>query len=56
MIYIIPTKRGLGVQIWGTFDDLTTFYNVIGNFWNQEDFLNKKGFDNRDKLISGFSY
>ena len=56
MIYIIPTKRGLGVQIWGTFDDLTTFYNVIGNFWNKEDFLNKKGFDNRDKLISGLSY
>lgn len=56
MIYIIPTKRGLGVEIWGTYDDLNNFYEVIGKFWNDEDKTNKKGFDNRDTLISGFSY
>ncbi|MBU8882310.1 hypothetical protein KSK37_04345 [Kaistella sp. DKR-2] len=56
MIYIIPTKGGLGVEVWGTYDDLSNFYNVIGKFWNNKDKLTKKGFDNRDNLISGFSY
>lgn len=56
MIYIIPTKRGMGVEIWGTYDDLTNFYEVIGKFWNDEKYLDKKGFENRDKLIGSFSY
>lgn len=56
MIYIIPTKRGLGIEIWGTYEDLDNFYGVISKFWNDEQYLNKKGFENRDKLISGFSY
>ncbi|WP_417198942.1 DUF6904 family protein [Bizionia sp.] len=56
MFYLIPTKNGIGVQIWGTYDDLRTVYSIIGNFWNHEEYLNKSGFDNRDKLISGFSY
>jgi len=56
MIYIVPTKRGLGVEVWGTYDDLDQLYGVIGRFWNDENYLNKEGFENRDKLISGFSY
>jgi len=56
MIYTVPTKRGLGVELWGTSDDLKTLYSVIGKFWNQNEFINKVGFDNRDLLISGFSY
>lgn len=56
MIYIVPTKQGMGVELWGTYDDLTNFYQVIGKFWSSEKFLNQKGFENRDKLISSFSY
>ncbi|WP_202967936.1 DUF6904 family protein [Chryseobacterium cucumeris] len=56
MLYIIPTRFGLGVEIWGTYDDLNNFYEVISKFWNDENKVNKKGFDNRDTLISGFSY
>lgn len=56
MLYIIPTKRGLGVELWGTFEDLDSLYSVIAKFWNNENLLTKKGFENRDKLISGFSY
>lgn len=56
MIYIIPTKGGFGVEIWGTYEDLNDFYMFIGKFWNHEDRLNIKGFENRDSLISGFSY
>ena len=32
MIYIVPTKRGLGVEVWGTYDDLDQLYGVIGRF------------------------
>ena len=56
MIYILPTKHGMGVEIWGTYDDLSNFYDFISKFWNNEDKLNLKGYENRDKLISGFSY
>lgn len=56
MIYIIPTKKGLGVELWGTYEDLDNFYQVISKFWNDEQYLNKKGFEGRDKVISGFSY
>lgn len=56
MIYIIPTRRGFGVELWGTSQDLHSLYEVIGKFWNDENNLNKEGFENRDNLISGFSY
>lgn len=56
MMYLIPTKRGFGVEIWGTFEDLDSFYGVIGKFWNDEQYMNQVGFEGRDKLISGFSY
>lgn len=56
MIYIIPTKQGIGVEIWGTYDDLGGLYEFISKFWHGEDDLNYPGSENRDKLISGFSY
>ena len=46
MIYIIPTKRGMGVELWGTREDLTNFYNVVGRFWNDDNKLNIKGYEN----------
>lgn len=56
MIYTIPTKRGFGIELWGTYDDLNILYETINKFWNQERFFNIAGFENRDQLISGFSY
>ena len=56
MIYITPTKRGMGIELWGTYEDLNNFYEVISRFWMDENKPNIKGFENRDKLISGFSY
>jgi hypothetical protein len=46
----------MGVELWGDYEDLNNLYEVIGKFWNDENKLNIKGFENRDKLISGFSY
>jgi len=54
MFYFIPTKRGLGVELWGSYDDLRTIYEVIWKFWAKDNFAEKEGFKNRDKLISGF--
>ncbi len=56
MIYALSTKRGLGLELWGTYDDLYLLYEVVGNFWNDEIKTKVKGFENRDALISSFSY
>jgi hypothetical protein len=56
MIYILPTKHGIGVELWGTYEDFKTLHEVISKFWNDENSMKIKGDENRDKLISGFSY
>lgn len=56
MIHLIATKRGIGVELWGTYEDLDNLYAVIGKFWNDENYATNKGYQNRDKLISSFSY
>lgn len=56
MIYILPTKRGLGVQLWGTYEDLNGLYDILSKFWSQEDLIGKEDFDSRDKVIGGFVY
>lgn len=56
MTYIITTKNGLGIELWGTEDDLQNLHEVIAKFWGDEDFFNTKGFANRDALIGSFSY
>lgn len=53
---MIPTKKGFGIEIWGTENDLESFYDVISQFWNDEHFSHIRGYENRNKLISGFSY
>lgn len=56
MIYAVPTKKGLGIEIWGTRDDLEYLYEVISKYWNNESFFNVKGYEDKNKLISSFSY
>lgn len=56
MLYTTHTKRGLGVQIWGTYDDLNTLYHVIAKFWGNPEFEHIGAFENRNVLISSFSY
>jgi len=56
MFYTIPTKKGKGVELWGSYDDLRTLHHVIGKFWNNETLTGKPSFENRDSLISSFSY
>lgn len=56
MMYLIPTKKGRGVEIWGSWDDLDIFHQVIGKHWNNPDQAQDQKYENRNHLISGFSY
>ena len=56
MVYTVPTKKGMGLELWGTYDDLINLYQVIGKFWDDERFQSYKGYEDKTKLISGFSY
>ncbi|MBW3467498.1 DUF6904 family protein [Arthrospiribacter ruber] len=51
MFYLLPTKRGLGVEFWGSYDDLRTIYEVLYSFW-EVDFYEP----NRESLISSICY
>lgn len=56
MFYLISTKRGLGVELWGTFSDLKMLHEAVGKFWNTDDTTARRGGENKDALISAFSY
>lgn len=56
MLYMIPTKKGMGVELWGTHNDLDALYSFIGKFWDSENHLYHEGVESRDKLISVLSY
>ncbi|MEO9806682.1 MAG: hypothetical protein ABJF04_25705 [Reichenbachiella sp.] len=56
MIYTIPTKRGLGIELWGTREDLSQLYYLISNYWNNDQYRSKPDYQNRDLLMSSFSY
>lgn len=54
-MYIIPTKRGLGVELWGTRDELDLIYEVLSKFWGEDKFY-YSGHESRDKILGGFFY
>jgi len=56
MLYLISTKRGIGVELWGTYSDLHTFYEIISRFWGDEEKYKIPGAENRDKVLSGFAH
>lgn len=58
MIYMMPTERGIGVELWGTYGDLYRLHEIIGKFWGKEEETGPqpKASANRDKAISAFSY
>ncbi|MBP1630572.1 MAG: hypothetical protein H6Q15_1465 [Bacteroidetes bacterium] len=54
MFYILPTKNGLGIELWGDYNDLTTIHDIIDNLWGDE--LNNDSYISRSKIISNFNY
>lgn len=56
MVQFIATKGGIGIEIWGTHDELDNIYSFIGQFWNDEKYSSIIGFQNRDKIVSSFAY
>ncbi|MDO7172240.1 DUF6904 family protein [Mariniflexile sp. AS56] len=55
MFYLVPTKKGIGVEIWGTYDDIRMIHSLVQNFWGNEKNDRIKNSENRDDSISGFS-
>lgn len=51
MFYLLPTKKGLGVEFWGSYDDLRAIYDVFSDFW-ELDFEEP----NRFSIISNICY
>lgn len=58
MIYLVHTKNGIGVELWGHYEDLQNLHETISNYWLNEDKVlpDAEGHENREKVISGFSY
>lgn len=56
MIYTVSTKNGIGIELWGTNDDLQNFYDIVNKFWNIDEYETVRGFENRNNLISSFTY
>ncbi len=47
-------QKRIGVELWGTGEDLEYLYEVISKFWNDENLLHIKGYEDKNKLISSF--
>jgi len=45
-----------GIEIVGTRDDLEYLYEIISKFWNDESYYYIKGYEDKNKLNSSFSY
>ena len=56
MFYMIPTKGGLGVELWGTYDDLEQFYDLLTSNYLDEEKNHFPNNENRVSLLSSFSY
>nr|WP_315419710.1 hypothetical protein [uncultured Pedobacter sp.] len=39
---MIPTKKGYGIELWGTYDDLRSLYNILQEFLAQKDSSHNK--------------
>ncbi len=47
MLFFLPTKKGLGFELWGNYDDIYSLYKVICNFYNDENKPLDLGFETR---------
>ena len=56
MIHILPTKRGVGVELWGTHSDLLAIYELASSSCFDNYFSNDDSNENRNNVISMFSY
>ena len=56
MLYTVATKKGLGIEVWGTKEDLESLYDIISKFWDNESLSNLSGYEDKNNLIINFSY
>tara|TARA_R110001606_G_scaffold158325_1_gene302079 strand:+ start:239 stop:901 length:663 start_codon:yes stop_codon:yes gene_type:complete len=51
---MLPEKKGLGVELWGSYQDVKQLYFVIMSFTDDESFQNREGFENRNQILWDF--
>lgn len=56
MFYLLSTKNGIGFELWGSYEDLSSLYNSFDGLWNNEDFLDRPGFKSRETIIASMLY
>lgn len=56
MIFTKPTKRGIGVELWGTKEDLQLLQDFTYRYHNRDEFKSSSQFVNRDILIRSFTF
>ena len=56
MITFIPTLHGAGVRLWGTHDELYSFYETIEHYWNCMEEASDPIELQRDNLLASFCY
>ena len=57
MLHLMFAKKGIGVEFWGTYEDLDQLYDLIVEFWTVEVEYNKiLGEESREIIINSFAY
>ncbi|WP_121967261.1 hypothetical protein [Myroides sp. N17-2] len=56
MFYLLSTKNGIGFELWGSYEDLSSLYDSFDGLWNNEEYLHKPDFKSRDSIIGSMLY
>jgi len=53
---MIPTPRGLGIELWGNSNELINLYDKLNKFLIVREDLKHKNGDGLEKILSAFTY
>nr|WP_286385238.1 hypothetical protein [Myroides odoratimimus] len=56
MFYLLATKNGIGFELWGSYEDLSSLYNSFDGLWNNEEYLDQPDFNSRESIITSMLY
>jgi len=56
MFYLLSTKNGIGFELWGSYEDLSSLYYSFDGLWNNEEYLDRPDFNSRESIITIMLY
>ncbi|KZE73350.1 hypothetical protein AV926_18375 [Myroides marinus] len=56
MFYLLSTKNGIGFELWGSYEDLSSLYYSFDGLWNNEEYLDRPDFNSRESIITSMLY